>query len=626
MKIPYGRSDFGEIRRGGFFYADKTPFLPVLESDEAGYAYLLFLRPRRFGKSTLLSMLEHYYDLGRKDQFDALFQGLWIHEHPTPERNRYLVLSLDLSTLDTPRDPDTLSHNLCEALKGSLRTFFMRYRERIPELAAMADRLESYRDAVALMANVLGIIAGTEYKLYLLIDEYDRFANRLLASGSEDVYTSIVKDTGFVRSFFATLKAGTRTGAVGRMFITGVTPLMLDDLASGFNIASHVSQDPALNTLAGFTRGEVERAVDEFLAAHPELAGLPGLSSRVELLDTLERYYNGYRFSTGATERVFNSDMVLYFLAEVARRGRYPEDMLDPNVRTEYRHLQRIGALGSMALAERRALLSSILSEGHLRSNLVRQFGVASLPSRAPYISLLYYLGMLTLGAAPRDALGYDLEVPNRVIRELQWEHLALVLQEQAEVVVNSDELNAVLVAMGVQGDIQPFLALFHERVVKKLAVKDLRGFGEGHLKLMLMTYLSLSRMFHVLSEKEFAQGYCDLFLGASHSAVDARFSWLLELKYLPTQAKPAQVEAAFSEAEAQVARYASDPELLPLLLGHRELKAGMLVFVGAKKVLFRPWPAPTALPGKPPQARRKAAKKTPSRASGAGRGQRKRQ
>ncbi len=621
MKIPYGMSDFGQLRSEGYFYADKTPFLPILEGAEAGYRNLLFLRPRRFGKSTLVSMLAYYYDIDRQDRFDALFQGLWIHEHPTPERNRYLVMHLDFSKLTTGGSGDALREGFCEAVKSSLRTFLLRYSARIPQLAVLYDRLDGYHDATALISNVLGILASTEYKLYVLIDEYDNFANQLLSDGAESLYEDTISNrSGFVRGFFAALKAGTGTGLIARMFITGVTPLMLGDMSSGFNIATNVSQAVDLNTLAGFTRADVERAVEEFLAARPALAKLPGISSRTELFDVLVQYYNGYRFTPQATERVFNSDMVLYFLAQVHTGRQYPRDMLDMNVRTDYRHLRRIGKLGGTGASARRDLFETILTEGHIESDLVPQFGVKNLPSRGPFLSLVYYLGMLTLSDAPPAAEGYDLEIPNRVIRELQWEHLAQMLEDQGEVAIQIDELRAAVGAMAVQGDIQPFLSVFHTQVIQAFGLKDLRGLDEKTIKLLFMMYVSLGRVFHPLSEKEFAQGYCDLFLGPSASAPYARFSWLLEFKYLPTGAKTTHIDAAFAQAQAQVERYASDTALLPLVKGDRELKAGMLVFLGAKKILFRPWPpepGPALRTGKErskPSAKPEAAKKPAAR------------
>jgi hypothetical protein len=599
MKIPYGLSNFGQIRSEGHFYADKTPFLPVLET----FQYLVFLRPRRFGKSTLVSMLEHYYDLGKKADFDALFQGLWIHQQPTRERSSYLVLTLDFSGVAIEGGADVLKTSFSHSVRNSLRTFLLRYRDLIPALGVLYDDIGNAGDAEALIGAVLSIVAATPYKIYLLIDEYDHFANRLLAGGEENTYDAIVKKTGFVRTFYAALKSGTRSGAVGRMFVTGVSPLMLDDLSSGFNIASHGSLSPRLHTLAGFTRQDTERAVDEFLAARPQLAQIPELCERSTLLRVLAEHYNGYRFSDNAPERVFNSDMVLYFLKELDDRGLYPRDMLDRNVRTEYGHLQRIGVWGRGSdRAERRALFQTILSEGHIRSEIIEQFGVQSLGSATHFVSLLYYLGMLTLGTAPRDVMGYDLEIPNRVIRELQWQHLSLMLEDETKVAIHVDDLRVALGTMAVQGDIAPFLDLFHRQVIQAFSNRDLMGLDEKTIKLLLMTYVSLGRAFYPLSEKEFAQGYGDLFLGASRDVAGANFSWLLELKYLKTGAKPAQIEAAFAEAEAQVVRYASDPSLLPLLLGDRTLKAGMLVFVGAKKVLFRPWEA-----GAPAQSRRPA-------------------
>lgn len=596
MKIPYGISDFGQIRAEGFFYADKTPFLPVLE---AGYRHLVFLRPRRFGKSTLVSLLEHYYDLGKRDGFDALFGGLWVHQHPTSEQGRYLILSLDFSSVATDRGQETLLRTFFEAVRSRVVTFLLRYRDRLPELGHLYARLNDFQDTEALIGRVLSVVAATPHKIYLLIDEYDHFANRLLSAGEGPVYDAIIKKTGFVRSFYATLKTGTTSGAVGRMFITGVSPLLLDDLSSGFNIATHGSLSPRLATLAGFTRQETARAVDEFLAAHPRIAALPELGDREALLGVLEEHYNGYRFSESATERVFNSDMVLYYLRELDDRGQSPDTMLDRNVRTDYGHLQRIGTLSGADLAERRALLQTILSEGHIRSEIVEQFGVASLASNKNFLSLLYFLGMLTLGTSKRSFAGYDLEIPNRVIRELQWEHLALMLQEEARVTLKVDDLGVALGAMAVEGEIAPFLDLFHKHVLQTFSNRDVRGLDEKTIKLLLMTYASLGRAFYPLSEKEFAQGYGDLFLGASRNVGGARFSWLLELKYLKTGARPAQIEAAFAEAEAQVVRYASDQALLPILLGDRALKAGMLVFVGAKRVLFRPWEGEAKTPEK---------------------------
>jgi hypothetical protein len=607
MKIPYGESNFAKIRTEGYFYVDKTPFLPVLE--DLGESYLLFLRPRRMGKSLFLSLLEHYYDLGRAPQFDALFGGLWIHEHPTPKRNAYLVLTFDFSMVNVDGGEDALREAFLEVVRSGVQDFLMRYRERVPAFEPFAAKLDGYHDAAALMANLLAFVRGAGHKLYVLIDEYDNFANRLLSGGSREAYEALVARTGFVRSFYATLKAGTASGAVDRMFVTGVAPLLLDDMSSGFNIAAHISQSPRFNTLTGFTRADVERSVGELLRDRPDLAAQPELGDQGRLLDVLERYYDGYRFSVKATERVFNSDMVLYFLRELDDGGTYPTEMLDLNARTDYRSLQHIGMLTGTDRDARRSLLETIALEGGIQSRLERQFGVGSLPSETHFISLLYYLGMLTLApevaGAPPAVDSRRLEIPNRVIRELQWEHLATMLQEETHTVIGPVELESALSAMAQQGDIAPFLDLFHTRVIEALGVKDLRRFDEKSVKLMMLTFISLSHTFYPLSEKEMAQGFCDLFLGVSTSNPSARFAWLLELKYLPTGAKPAQIEKAFAQAGEQVARYAGDERLVPLLTQGKALKAGSIVFIGAKRALFRPWPPSSATPAKTSRPRK---------------------
>jgi hypothetical protein len=396
------------------------------------------------------------------------------------------------------------------------------------------------------------------------------------------------------------------------MFVTGVSPILLDDLSSGFNIIRHISHKPAFNAMAGFTHADVERAVDEFLAGRPELREDPRLGDRARLLATLERYYDGYRFAKDATERVFNSDLVLYFFAEIESNGRYPEQMLDLNVRTDYSRLQRLATLSGAAAAELRALLEAMLTEEKIASRLVEQFGSRSMQSQEQLVSLFYYMGMLTFGPTSPNAAVPELVIPNRVIRELQWEYLAFSVKDRERIWLDTMELEQALAAMAIAGDIEPILALFRQQVVKKLGTKDLRGFSEKVLKLMLLAYISQSRMFHILSEKEFSGGYCDLFLGLSEDVPAARFAWMIEVKYLKTGATASAVDEAIARAHEQLERYAADAPFVGLLTRGKELKAGALVFVGAKDVLFRPWPPQARPTGKRTAAKngKRAAKK----------------
>ncbi|MBK8254247.1 MAG: AAA family ATPase [Polyangiaceae bacterium] len=614
MRIPYGMSNFAAIRREKYFYADKTPFIPYLEAPEGGAKHVIFLRPRRFGKSTLVSMLEYYYDREQANAWDELFGGLWVHEHPTPERGQYLVLTLDFSPVNTDGEAADIQRSFTTIIKAQLMAFLTRHSRDVPKFAHLRSTLDSYFDAASLLSTVIAIVHESERKLYVLIDEYDHFANRLLSDGNQALYEAIVRGTGFVRSFYSALKAGTRTGALARMFITGVSPILLDDLSSGFNIITHVSLLEQYNSMAGFTRADVERAVDEFLLGKPHLTADPRLGDRSALLTTIERYYNGYRFSKHATERVYNSDLVLYFLSRIAMTGRYPEQMLDLNVRTDYGRLQRIARLAEASGSDTRVLLESILSEDSVSSPLVEQFGARNMDGRAQLVSLFYYMGMLTFGAGSEWSADPVLVVPNRVIRELQWEYLAFAIQDQEQIFIDTYELSKALAVMASKGEVEPLLTLFREQVVARIGNKDLRQFNEKVLKLMLLAYICQSRWFHVLSEKEFSGGYADLFLGLNPDVPAGKFAWMFEVKYLQTKAKKADIEHAFEQAFTQLQRYTSDTALVSLLTLGKELKVGALVFVGSKDVLYRAWPAVEPAKKKTPtpaQASKRAEKAT---------------
>ena len=262
--------------------------------------------------------------------------------------------------------------------------------------------------------------------------------------------------------------------------------------------------------------------------------------------------------------------------------------MLDPNARTDYHKLHQVWAATGADAGERRRTLETILAEGTIRAELIEQFGRRGPSTSDQLVSLLYYTGMLTLSAEPPTGREYRFDIPNRVIRELAWEHFAALLEDQDGVELNQHPIRAGLRAMAVDGTIQPFIEAFHRQVVKAMGVKDLRQFNEKALKMMLLTTMVLTSIFHALSEKEFAQGYCDLFLSPTNLVPGARFAWMLELKYLPGSAKPEEIESAFAQANEQLLRYTSDAALVPVVTRGKELRAGTLLFVSSKEVLYR--------------------------------------
>ncbi len=379
---------------------------------------------------------------------------------------------------------------------------------------------------------------------------------------------------------------------------------MLDDLSSGFNIITHISQRDAFNAMAGFTQAEVERAVDTMLADRPDLAADPRIGNREALLKTLQEHYDGYRFSKRAKERMYNSTLLLYFMRELLTTGQYPDQMLDLNVRTDYGRLQRIATLSGAAGKETRVFLESILTQESISSAIVEQFGSRTPLRDAQLVSLFYYMGMLTFGPNAAAESLPELVIPNRVMRELQWEYLSIAMQDHDGISLDMTHIENALVAMANRGDIAPLVKLFHEQVIARLGNRDLIEFDEKTMKLMLLAYLSQSRVFRILSEKEFAGGYCDLFLGLHGNASAAKYAWMIEAKYVPTKATKTRIDRAFSEAHEQLDRYMADQALVAQLTLGNELKTGVLVFVGSKDVQYRPWPNVT------PSVETKATKK----------------
>ena len=586
VKYMYGNADFARIRRAKAFYVDKTPFLPVLEDPVYGGNALVFLRPRRFGKSSLLSMLKHYYDMSLAEDYDELFRGLWIYDHPTPEKSQYVVLHLNFSQVSIGDGEGELKSSFSTVVKAAIRSLVARYSSRVAGFGRLMDRLDHADDPADVMTDFLGAVSHAGPPVYVLIDEYDTFANALLSADQTDLYSKITDKFGFVRAFYRTLKAGADSGAVGRVFITGGTPILLDDLMTGFNIATNISNMPRFNALAGFTRADVERGVDELLGDIPQLTDAVG--DRHALLETLERFYDGYRFSNKARERMFNSTLVIYCLRALASSEEYPKIMLDPNARTDYQKLHSLWASAGPAAEERREVLEQILSEGSVSSPLVDRFGMRTEATTSQFVSLMYYTGMLTLAPQQSNVDLYLFEPPNRVIRELSWEHYTRLLEDMRGLVLQSQPIALALLEVTHKGNLEPFLGLVRKTILPVLSVRDLRKHDEKAMKMLLIGILVTSGLFYVLNEKEFAQGFNDLFITPVQAVHVAKFAWMFELKYVVTDADEKTKNAAFEQAEAQLQRYSADPHLVPMLTRGLGLKAATLLFIGGKELEMR--------------------------------------
>ncbi|HPE70638.1 MAG TPA: AAA family ATPase [Candidatus Competibacter sp.] len=560
MRFPYGIADFRKIREDGYFYVDRTDRIPSIE--EAG-SQLLFLRPRRFGKSLWLSTLENYYDLARADNFDRLFGELRIGQNPTPLRNRYFVLKLNFSMVDPRGDAKTIAASLHRHVNDAIRAFAVRYQTVIDQ------PIECHpTDGLSSLGSLLTAISTTSYKLYLLVDEYDNFANEVMINPlhGADRYRELVESEGTIKTFFKAVKAGAEGQGLDRVFLTGVSPVVLSDLTSGYNVAKDITHLDEYHDLCGFTAEELAEVLARVLAAR----SLPA-EQAPGILEMLRDFYNGYRFGEGENPPLYNPTLALYFLDYFSRYGRYPRQMLDDNLAMDRNRIQYVARLPHGETLVNRTLNPT---EPLAVAQLVNRFGVRDMltaPRDPDFLaSLLYYFGVLTL--AGRDALGKrKLAVPNQVIRKLYVERLQeQVLPDYAD----QAQRQAVVERFYATGDLGPLGDFLEQRYFKVFDNRDLRWSNELVVKTAFLVVLFNDTFYLIDSEPALGRGYGDLLLRVRPDMRQyALLDHLLEFKAIglkavgltgtelvaktreELRALPA-VTNALREAETQLARY----------------------------------------------------------------------
>lgn len=431
MKIPLGISDFGALRTQGFHYIDKTPFLAHLEN--LSPLYLLFHRPPGTGKSTFLSMLAYYYDIAQAEHFDTLFRGLWVHDHPTPGRGRYLVLSLDFSGLTAEGGIEGLRAAFTDVARAAVRRFVSTHREVAPEVIRFLRPIERFDTAADLLRMLFDVVAVCNRRMFVLIDGYDDFTWALALHDPQASYEVIHDRTGFVRSLYGVLKSGTACGGVERIFIAGVAPVCLSDFFSGFNIGCDISQDRVFGMLPGLTGAEVEAAVEAWISARPEPASGSAADDRRRLMELIEQSCGTYRFSPYSPDRTFNAGMVLRLLSEQDRAGDAVPETVAAGALADERLLRSVDVLTGADLGERRKLLEGILRDDGIEIHLSRRLGVSTYDRVTDFVSLLYYSGLLTLGSQPDTGLGPRLVIASEASRELLRRHLEALPREKRQ-------------------------------------------------------------------------------------------------------------------------------------------------------------------------------------------------
>jgi hypothetical protein len=573
LRIPYGVADFVKLRRSGEYYVDKTHYLPLLE---AAGRFLFLIRPRRFGKSLLQSVMECYYDQRWEPHFDELFHDTWIHTHPTPEKHGYLVLRFDFSAVDS--DSRKLAASFENYCRIRLDGFLGHYADRIPKTAC--ERIQAQptvADCLSRLQEEMELLGDDQ--IYLFIDEYDNFANNLLVREGRQKYQELTHGGGFFRHFFSVLKEGVgRTGGgLSRLFITGVSPITMDDVTSGFNIGANISLDREFNGLLGFNADEMA----ELFAAFGQ--------DYHQHRPVLDDWYNHYHFHRQCGEAVTNSDMALYYLQRLYRLGEPPDELIDHNVRMDYGKLRYLIQI-DRTLNGNFSRLREIIETGEQVSDIQTSFPVEALLQPENFVSLLYYLGLLTF-AGEREGAPL-LKIPNRTIQQLMYGYLREAYRDVEIFKPSVWTIGEKLRAMAYRGEWATFFDYLSEQIQQQASVRDYLQ-GEKMIQGFLLAWLNLTPYFRVWSEQEWGSGFVDLYLAPFYARYrEMRHAYLIELKYLKrSEDSPTQRQRVITEAETQLQQYWQDARVRETL-GPATLHPLVLVYSGWELVYRAEWAA----------------------------------
>ena len=555
-RIPYGEMSFRRIRTNGWLYVDKTRFLRPLEDER----YVFFIRPRRFGKSCWLSLLECYYGRHWAHEFDDLFGGTDVGRAPTAERGRYVVVRFDFSAFNDKLETlEERFEDYCDIrLQGALK----RNADLFPE-AALRHILS--RSAIDSKLNALFDYAGEHgIPLYILIDEYDNFANTVLVHRGQEAYESFTHGGGFYRNFFATLKAGTggEGGGLERLFITGVSPITMDDVTSGFNIGENVTLSPKFNDVLGFTEPEVRGLLELY-------RDRGAFNQDVDAaLDVMREWYNGYRFAKTAPGDLYNTDMVLYYIKHSIPNEPMPDDLIDPNIRIDYTKLRHLLLVNRRASAEARRLngnfdlLRHVIGEGEMEADINLSFPLDELDEPENFLSLLYYFGLLSIRGVSGGAV--RLGVPNQTVWRLMYGYLRKAYRDVGVFSVSHHHFSGLVRRMAYKGEWRPAVEYIAAAMAEQTGIRDYID-GEKVVQAFLAAHFSVVGQFLIHSERELNKGYADLHLEPFVAQYpDIGYGYVMEVKYLKRSERVdgSVVAETLRGARAQLKGYLADEGL----------------------------------------------------------------
>ena len=575
--LPYGISDFPRVMREDYYYVDKTRFIEMLERQPP---YLFLIRPRRFGKSLFLAMLEAYYSIDYADRFKELFGELYIGQHPTKRHNSYMVLRFNFSAISSKLEDveRSFSEYCCMVMKN----FILKYEHLMgSDVWKVVNPDET--NPRQMLSALKEYVSRTDCpRIYLLIDEYDNFTNTILSSYGQERYREKTHGEGFIRGFFNNIKDSTSNAgaAVERLFITGVSPITMDDVTSGFNIGTNISTLPQFNNIIGFSEDEVR----EMITYYKDEDALPEDVTVDGLVEIMKPWYDNYCFSEDRLEeRMFNSDMALYFLNSYLQLGKAPKMMVDNNIRTDYsklRHLVQIDkTFGANA-----SVIQQIIAEGSITAQIATSFPAEKMTDTENFKSLLFYFGMLSIQGT--DFGSAILGIPNLTVREQLYTYLVEAYREAKMFDLDLSSFSALVKEMALRGEWEPVFRFFARELERQSAIREFID-GEAHIKGFLLAYLGLTQGYVILPEHESSKGYADFYMMPDllHQP-DIAYSYIVEVKYARRDASDADIALLKRDAAEQLRRYAADEKVLRTK-GNTRLGLITLVFKGWELVVL---------------------------------------
>ena len=534
-KLPYGISNYEKLVEDGYYYIDKTMYIEKLEN--LAEKRIMFLRPRKFGKTLFTSVLENYYDLKKADKFEKLYGDTYIGKNPTKLKNTYHILRFNFSGIDTTNAETTINgfkEKVSIAIEGFVAKYGLDFYVN-PELTAeglLSSLIEAFKTQ------------KSENEIYVIIDEYDHFANELLGFNTNQ-FKNLVSKNRKVIKWYEILKEGTES-VIDRIFITGVAPITLDSLTSGFNIGLDITQDRDFNEMIGFTEEELKGIMKEQNILKEE---------QEEILPIMKENYDGYGFSLNAEERIYNSNMCLYFLNSYTRHKEIPRQLIDVNIASDYTKLGKM--LDLCKGEERERVIEQTVSGEGIVSEITQKFNPAMEFTETDLVSMLYYLGYLTIAGEIFEKP--ELKIPNKVMKEIYSDYFLQILSKTAELRINESEYNEILREIALEGKIDKIVEML-EKYLKNLSNRDYIKFDEKYVKLIFYCIAMNLKMFRLKSEMEVQRKYPDILLIPKDRSKGYK-GVMIEFKYLKKE-EAGKLKEKQEEARKQIKEYMEFEEI----------------------------------------------------------------